>query len=71
MLLLAFLAATASTEAPGLHRIEIAQQARASVRIVSGARVTAEKIPDEALVREARMERSDGSQAPARLIEFP
>lgn len=71
MLLLAILAATAAPEAAPPRRPEVAEQARASVRIVSGAWVTAQDIPREALVRETRVEAADGSVSTARLVEFP
>jgi hypothetical protein len=73
MLLLAILAATATApvEAAPPRRLEVAEQARASVRIVSGAWVTAQEIPSEALVRETRVEAADGSMSTARLVEFP
>lgn len=71
MLLLAFLAATAPAEAPAAPRAEVAQQARASVRILSGAWVTAQDIPSEALVRETKVESADGTESTARLVEFP
>lgn len=71
MLLLAVLAATAPVEAEPLSRPEVAEQARATVRIISGAWVTAQDIPREALVRETRIEAADGSISTARLVEFP
>lgn len=70
MLLLALLAAAATAEAEPPRRPEVAEQARASVRIVSGASVTAQEIPREALVRETRIEAADGSMSTARLVEF-
>ena len=71
MLFLAVLAATAPAEAPAWRRPEIVEQARATVRIVSGAWLTAERIPEDALVREVQLVRADGSRATARLVEFP
>lgn len=71
MLLLALLAATASAEAPDRPLAEAAEQARATVRIVAGAWVTAQAIPGEALVRETIVEAADGSRSAARLVEFP
>lgn len=53
---------------PGISAV---QQARATVRIVSGARVTAERTPDDALIRDTRIRGEDGTQKTARLIEFP
>lgn len=69
MLLLALLAATA--QAPAQPRAEAVVQAQASVRIVSGVRVTADQLPREALVRDSKVEAADGSQTTARLVEFP
>lgn len=71
MLFLALLAATAPAEAAPRRLPEVAEQARASVRIVSGAWVTAQEIPREAMVRETRVEAADGSVSAARLVEFP
>jgi hypothetical protein len=48
-----------------------AVQATATVRIVPGARVTATEIPEEAVVRDAKVTGPDGVQRPARLVEFP
>jgi len=71
MLLVAILAATVPAQAAPPRRPEVAEQARASVRIVSGAWVTAREIPREAIVRETRVEAADGSLSTARLVEFP
>lgn len=71
MLVLALIAATATAEAPAAARGEVVQQARASVRIISGVRVSAEQPPQEALVRDTEIENADGSRTTSRLIEFP
>jgi hypothetical protein len=71
MLLIAIAAATAAAQ-PSLPAGPSAiQQARATVRIISGARVTAEKLPLEAIVRNTQVSSADGSQGTARLVEFP
>ena len=49
----------------------VVSQARATVRILVGERVTAEKIPAAALVRDTQVTSADGSRKPARLVEFP
>lgn len=70
MILIA-LAVAAAAPQPGLPPgISAVQQARATVRIVSGARVTAEKPPEEALVRETKVSNADGSRTASLLIEF-
>jgi hypothetical protein len=46
-------------------------QATATVRIVSGARISATELPDEALVRDTWVTGPDGVQHKARLVEFP
>jgi hypothetical protein len=46
-------------------------QATATVRIVSGARVSAAELPSEALVRETQVTGPDGVKRQARLVEFP
>lgn len=61
-------AATAQPQAPA---IRAAVQASATVRILSGARVEAGRIPEEALVRKVEIERADGSRQAAQLVEFP
>lgn len=71
MLTIALAAAAAAAQPASPPRIELAVQARASVRIVSGSRITAEKLPEEAIVRETEVRGADGSKATARLIEFP
>lgn len=71
MLVLALLAATATAQLPAQPRVQAVEQARASVRIVAGVRVTAEQLPRDAIVRETKVESADGSQTSARLVEFP
>lgn len=46
-------------------------QATASVRILSGVRVEAASMPQDALVRLVPLESADGSRRQARLVEFP
>ena len=71
MLAFAFAAAAAASQ-PNLPQTHsVVEQARATVRIVSGARVTAERIPPDAIVRETKVRSADGSQTTSRLVEFP
>lgn len=65
----ALLAAQATPSPPSPHRALV--QATASVRILSGERVSADNIPEAAIVRDTRVRGADGSQKPARLVEFP
>ena len=46
-------------------------QATASVRILAGERITADSLPETAIVRDTQVRGPDGSEKPARLIEFP
>ena len=46
-------------------------QATASVRILSGERIGADSLPQTAIVRDTQVRGSDGSEKPARLVEFP
>ena len=71
MFIIALAAAVAAAHSATPPRIDLAVQARASVRILSGARITAGKPPAEALVRETEVRGADGSRTTARLIEFP
>ncbi|HEU5482227.1 MAG TPA: hypothetical protein VFU80_03920 [Sphingomicrobium sp.] len=68
MLLVLAAAISQQTLPPSISAVE---QARATVRIVCGARVTADRLPEEALVRDTKVLGPDGSRKPARLIEFP
>ena len=70
MVILTLLAAIAAQPAQP-PRLEVAAQARASVRIVRGERVTASEIPADALVRETRVRGADGVASSYRLVEFP
>ena len=63
-------AATAAQPLQGRAREPLLRQATASVRILSGARITATETPVEALVKMTELENSDGSRSTARLIEF-
>ena len=47
------------------------QQATASVRIVPGERVSADRLPETAIITDTVVRAADGSAAPARLVEFP
>ena len=71
MIGLALLAATEALQpqqqAP---KLELVRQATATVRIVSGARITAAQMPPDALVTTTEIRGADGSTSPARLIEF-
>ncbi len=49
----------------------VVRQATASVRIVSGERISASDIPQSALVKDTQVRGSDGIERPARLVEFP
>ena len=46
-------------------------QATATVRILSGERIGAESLPETATVRDTQVRGADGSQKPARIVEFP
>lgn len=70
MMILALLAAAAVQPAEP-PKLAAAAQARATVRIVRGERISAARIPPDAIVSETRVKGADGSQSPARLIEFP
>lgn len=70
MMILALLAAAAAQPAEP-PKLAAATQARATVRIVRGERISAARIPPDAIVSETRVKSADGSQSPARLIEFP
>ena len=48
-----------------------AVQARASVRILSGAAIIGDRPPADAIVRETRVPAADGTRTVARLVEFP
>jgi hypothetical protein len=65
----ALLAAQATPPLPSPQRALV--QATASVRILSGERVSADKIPEAAIVRDTKVRGADGSEKPARLVEFP
>ena len=70
MVILTLLAAIAAQPAQP-PRLEVAAQARASVRIVRGERVTATEIPADAIVRETKVRGADGVDSAYRLVEFP
>lgn len=46
-------------------------QATATVRILSGARITSTDLPKEAVVRDTQITGPDGVKHDARLVEFP
>ena len=46
-------------------------QATATVRIVAGERIGAGRLPETAIVTDTMVKDADGSERPARLIEFP
>ena len=71
MLLLAQLAAAVASQASPPATAPIVRQARASVRIVSGERISAERIPQAAVVRDKQVRNADGSWTSSRLVEFP
>jgi hypothetical protein len=74
MLLLVLLAAadasSGATAGPP-PRIEIAAQATATVRIVSGERVSPGSVPQVATVSDRKMRGADGIEKLVRLVEFP
>lgn len=70
MMILALLAA-ASVSPADPPRLQVFEQARASVRIVRGERITARSIPRDAIVRVTQIRAADGIYSPARLVEFP
>ena len=71
MLLLAQLAAAVASQASTPASVPVVRQARASVRIVAGERISADKIPEAAMVREKQVRNADGSRTPTWLVEFP
>ena len=46
-------------------------QAAATVRIVSGARITSTDLPKEAVIRDTHVTGPDGVKRDARIVEFP
>ena len=72
MVILALLTAAASPpeSVPAQARAPVLTQARASVRIVSAARVAAGRVPEEAIVTPVRVHADDGSQRTEQLVEF-
>ena len=71
MIGLAFLAAAVAAQPAAPPRELLVQQARATVRILPGARVTADEIPAYAQVKESETRAPDGSPVKSRLVEFP
>jgi hypothetical protein len=71
MVLLALAAVAASAQSPSAPSRPAIEQATATVRIVSGARISAAETPDTALVRNATIRQADGSDTTVKLIEFP
>ena len=63
-------AGASSAEPSPASRVPIAQ-ATATVRIVQGERITADKLPETAMVVETRLRGSDGIERAVRLVEFP
>lgn len=70
MVLLFLLAATAGQPSQPA-RLEVARQATATVRIVKGERISASRLPGEAIVRETKVRGADGTESAYRLVEFP
>ena len=68
MIALALLAAAAAQ--PPATQVTALVQARASVRIISGQRLTLGTAIAEAQLRQTRLRDIDGQVKPARLIEF-
>lgn len=71
MLLVALIAASAAVQAPQPSLRPAAQQATATVRIISGERITAAQLPQDAIIREAQIKGADGELRHVRLVEFP
>lgn len=71
MLLLALVAATAAVNAPSVPDRPVVRQATATVRIVSGARITQGETPQDAIVRDTIINGADGAPETVRLVEFP
>jgi len=71
MLLFALLATAAPPDHPAPMVHPAALQARATVHIVAGARITPRERPHEALVRLVEIRNADGSAHTGQLIEFP
>ena len=72
-LLLLAVAASGSAQAPVepiAPRTPLVQ-ATATVRIVSGERITAGELPRTAIVRDTKVRGADGIERDARIVEFP
>ena len=70
MLTMVLTAAVAAAQ-PAPPPRPLAVQARASVRILSGAAIIGDRPPADAIVRETRVPAADGTRTVARLVEFP
>lgn len=46
-------------------------EATATVRIIAGERISAGRLPETAIVTDTILKDADGSEKPARLVEFP
>jgi hypothetical protein len=73
MVMIALLAATSIASAPAEQQLRATAlaQARATVRILPSARITAGEIPQTAIARLAEVRDSNGARTTVRLIEFP
>lgn len=71
MLLIALAAAAATAQADASPGTAAVRQATASVRIVSGARISEQEAPETAIVRQVEVEDSGGARTTVRIIEFP
>jgi hypothetical protein len=73
MVMIALLAASAiaSTQAEPEPRATALAQAKATVRILPGARIVAGEIPQTAIARDFELRDSNGARTRVRLIEFP
>ena len=71
MLFAAAAAAGAAPPEPGPSARVPIVQATATARIVHAERVTADSLPETAMVVETEVRGSDGVQRKARLVEFP
>lgn len=71
MLVVALAAAVAAAQASPPAGETAVSQARATVRLVAGARITQKEVPEGAVVRKTELKAADGSTSIVRLIEFP
>lgn len=70
MVILPLLAAIAVQPAEP-PRLAVARQAIATVRIVRGERISAARLPADAIIRLTKVRGADGVESAYRLVEFP